>query len=131
MNINSLPTTDETSENHFKGKEADYYFCGDSKQPRDFNRFLRSLAPKLDGYFLEEAIINRYDVGQGMAEHIDRAPFRLNIPIALCDDGDGLYVEEDWIEDEAGVGVVFGANSPRHYVPPVKKQRYIVVYLYA
>lgn len=130
MKINSIPTTKKGSGNHFSGDEADYYFSGDALQPKDFNKFLRSIAPKIDGYFLEEAIINRYDVGQGMAEHIDKALFRINMPIPLCDSGDGLFVGDEWIEDDAGVGNIFGANSPAHYVPPAKHQRYIVVYLY-
>lgn len=129
--INSRPTTKKgESDNHFTGIEADYYFLGDLRQPKAFNQYLRSLAPKLKGYILDEAIINRYEVGQGMAEHIDLDNHRVNMTIPLMEEGDGLFVNGVWHEDVKGRACCFQSPSPPHYVPPVKHKRYLVVYLY-
>jgi len=120
--INSIPT---------KGSNiTDYYFCGDRQQPKAFNEYLRSLAPKIKGTWLGEAVINRYDVGGHMPEHIDHAQYRFNMVIPLCDNGDGLYCGETFHEDDAGNGVIFPARSEPHSVPPVKHRRYVVIFLY-
>ncbi|MGG4591679.1 hypothetical protein ACLPJK_25830 [Pseudomonas aeruginosa] len=131
LKINSLPTTEVGRTDHFfAGTQADYYFCGDANQPPEFNALFRAMAPVIEGHFLTEAIINRYEIGQGMAEHVDRALYRVNLVIPLVECGDGLFVEDVWYEDIAGAGVYFKSNSPRHYVPPVKSQRFLAIYLY-
>lgn len=122
LKINSRPT---------KGQDvSDYYFCGDAQQPKAFNQLLQSLAPEIEGYRLKESIVNRYDPGQYMPEHVDLSHYQFNIVIPLCEAGDGVWVNDQWIEDEAGVAVVFPYKSLPHSVPPVKRQRYVVIYLY-
>lgn len=122
LKINSRPT---------QGTDlADYYFCGDRQQPRAFRDYLWSLAPVVEGATLAEAIINRYDVGQYMPEHVDIARYRYNMVIPLCNAGDGLLIEGVFYPDVPGQGVVFPACSEPHEVPAVKHQRYVVIYLY-
>jgi hypothetical protein len=120
--INSIPTSGTDA--------AEYYFCGDKQQPRDFNAYLRSIAPEIEGATLGEAVINKYPVGGFMSEHIDIAQYRYNMPIPLQSLGDGLFLGDTFIEDDAGVGTIFPAKSPPHEVPVVKHLRYLVIYLY-
>jgi hypothetical protein len=110
--------------------DAHYYFLGDKQQPAEFNALIRSMAPKIEGTELGEALFNRYDVGSFMAEHIDLAQYRYNMVIPLCDNGDGLFIGDTFVVDEPGRATVFPAWSPPHEVPPVKHQRFILIYLY-
>lgn len=120
--INSLPTQgDRTSR---------YYFCGNRQQPQALNEYLRAIAPVIEGARLEEACINRYDVGDYMPEHVDSQPYRYNMVVHLCESGDGIEIEGQFHEDRAGRGVIFAARSVPHAVPPVRQQRYCIVYLY-
>lgn len=120
--INSRPTT--------QGVEASYDFLGDRQQPKEFHTLLCSLAPKYPGYYLAEAIINRYKPGDWMPEHIDIQNYRKNLVIPLCDDGDGLEVEGVFYPDVLGEGVCFSDMSAPHMVPPVKSLRYVAIFLY-
>lgn len=122
LKINSIPTQGTTV--------ADYYFLGDKQQPKEFNVYLRALAPKLEGVVLQEACINRYDVGQYMPEHRDITQHRFNMVIALNEDGDGITILDDFFPDVQGMATIFPYASKPHSVPPVKHQRYIVIYLY-
>lgn len=120
--ISSIPTKG-TNKSH-------YYFCGDRQQPKDFNQAIRAVAPVIEGHELGEVCINRYDVNGYMPEHIDAADYRYNIVVALCEKGDGITVEGEWLEDKAGQAVVFPAFSVPHEVPPVKSKRYVLIFLY-
>jgi len=120
--INSRPTQGS--------KDSDYYFCGDRQQPKEFNKYLRSLAPKIKGTMLGEACINRYDVGGHMPEHIDIATYRYNVVVMLCDQGDGIEIEGVFYSDAPGLAIQFPAKSPPHRVPAVKHQRFVIIYLY-
>lgn len=120
--INSRPTTE--------GVLASYDFLGDRQQPKDFNVLLRSLAPKFPGYFLAEAIINRYKPGDWMPEHIDIQRYRKNIVIPLCEDGDGIEIEGVFHPDVLGMGVCFSDVSAPHAVPRVRSLRYVAIFLY-
>ena len=120
--INSRPT---------KGTNvASYDFLGDRQQPKDFNALLRSLAPKFPGFFLTEAIINRYKPGDYMPEHLDVQTYRKNLVIPLCEDGDGIEIEDVFYPDVLGEGVCFVDNGFRHAVPQVKSLRYVAIFLY-
>lgn len=120
--INSRPTQGVV--------EADYFFCGDRQQPKDFNEFIRSLAPKIPGTLLGEACVNRYLVGGGMPEHIDIAMYRYNVVVTLNALGDGVEINGVFYPDVAGQAVQFPAKSPPHRVPAVKNKRYVIIYLY-
>ncbi len=120
--LNSVPTQGDTT--------ADYYFCGDKQQPKDFNEYLRSLAPKVEGAWLEEAVINRYLPGNYMPEHGDLGKYRYNMVIALNQLGDGVECSGVFHEDVAGEGIIFPSKSEPHRVPPVKHERYVVIFLY-
>lgn len=120
--INSRPTQGT--------KEAHYWFCGDRQQPKDFNQYLRSLAPEIPGVTLAEACINWYQVGSYMPEHIDVCHYMVNMVVNLNDAGDGVEVAGVFHPDVKGRGVVFPAFSPPHRVPPVKNERYVIIYLY-
>lgn len=120
--INSKPTQGVTA--------ASYDFCGDRQQPKDFNAYLRSLAPTIEGAWLAEACINRYLVGGGMPEHVDIARYRYNMVVALNERGDGVINSGVFHEDVAGEGFIYPARSEPHSVPAVKHERYVVIYLY-
>lgn len=120
--INSRPTTGDVV--------ANYDFCGDRQQPKEFNKYLRSIAPKIPGAMLEEACINRYLPGGGMPEHIDIALYRHNIVVSLNDLNDGVEIEGVFYPDVPGRAINFGCKSVPHRVPPVNRTRYVIIYLY-
>ena len=120
--INSRPTT--------QGTIASYDFLGDRQQPKEFNQLLRALAPKYPGLELAEAIINRYQPGDYMPEHIDVQRYRKNLVIPLCADGDGVEIDGVFYPDVLGEGVCFSDVSAPHAVPPVGSLRYVAIFLY-
>ncbi len=111
-------------------KECLYGFLGDVQQPREFNRFLKAIAPTIDGIKPTEHIINRYDPGMYLPGHIDSDIYRANMVVNLVEEGDGIEIEGVFYEDVKGHCKMFPTNSAPHSVPPVKKQRYIIIYLY-
>lgn len=122
LKINSIPT---------KGiVEADYWFLGDGQMPQELKEYLGELAPRIDGFEPTELIVNRYEPGNGMPEHIDKAMYRYNMVIPLSSHGDGLYVEDQFYVDVPGSGLIMPMKSPPHHVPPVKHKRYTLIYLY-
>lgn len=120
--INSIPTQGT--------KEADYWFLGDGQMSSELRECLRTLAPTIDGFKPKELIINRYEVGTGMPEHIDKAFYMHNMVIALSDNNDGLTINGEFIVDQPGKGWIMPIKSPPHAVPPVKHQRFTLIYLY-
>lgn len=120
--INSIPT---------KGTvEADYYFMGDRQMPKELKVALTKIAPIIDGWKPTEICLNRYEIGSGMPEHIDKAMYRHNMVLPLCDHGDGLLVGDKFYVDRPGSGMIMPFKSPPHEVPPVKHRRYTLIYLY-
>ncbi|AEH03579.1 DNA endonuclease [Pseudomonas phage PhiPA3] len=103
---------------------------GDRQQPTELRKFLYDLAPIIDGWKPTEMCLNKYEVGNGMPEHIDLAMYRHNMVIALCDHGDGLLINGEFYVDTPGQGVILPFKSPPHEVPPVKTRRYVLIYLY-
>lgn len=99
--------------------------------PAELRKTLFSLAPNLPRTFVEEVCVNRYEVGFGMPEHIDLAQYQYNMVVALCDNGDGVNIEGVFHVDEPGKGIIFPRKSAPHDVPPVKHQRYVIIFLYA
>lgn len=120
--INSIPT---------KGiSAADYFFMGNNQMPKVLSDILFQLAPTIDGQKPLEACLNRYEIGNGMPEHVDKAMYRHNMVIPLCDHGDGLLVNGEFYVDNPGKGLIMPFVSPPHEVPPVTKRRYTLIYLY-
>lgn len=122
LKINSIPTKGTT--------EADYWFLGDGQMSPELKECLRTLAPTIHGTKPREMIVNRYEVGFGMPEHIDKAMYVHNMVIALSDEGDGLDIEGVFHQDRPGAGWIMPIKSPPHEVPPVKHQRFTLIYLY-
>lgn len=110
--------------------ECHYWICGDKGLPKTLTQEIRSLAPKLRGFDLAELMVNRYNVGDYIGEHRDRHHYFRNLVIPLQANGDGLFIEDVWVEDEAGTGFMFEGIGPVHHVPPVKHKRYCVIFLY-
>lgn len=120
--INSKPVNNDGT--------SDYYFCGDRQQPREFRSLLWSLAPKIDTCILEEACVNWYPVNGYMPSHQDISLYRYNIVVPLQALGDGVIVNDVFHTDVVGRGLVFPAKSAPHSVPPVKQDRYCLIFLY-
>lgn len=99
--------------------------------PKALREYLFAIAPVIEGCFLEEAVVNRYRIGDYMPEHIDLAQYQYNFVIALCGKGDGVEVEGVFVEDDPGYATIFSRKSEPHEVPVVKHLRYILIYLYA
>ena len=115
-----------------EGSTCCYDFCGHKQMPFSLRDELKSLAPKFDGFPLAEIAINRYKVGDFIGKHRDRDLYRLNLVISLQELGDGLLIDDEnmFIEDVIGQGVLIKGVGPVHSVPPVKNQRYSLIYLY-
>lgn len=122
LKINSIPTKGD--------RKADYYFMGDRQMPKDLRATLEHLAPIIDKWKPAEICLNRYEVGNGMPEHIDLAKYRHNMVIPLSNHGDGLQIGETFYVDNPGKGLILPFKSPPHEVPPVKHRRYTLIYLY-
>lgn len=123
LKINSIPTTGTS--------EADYWFLGHNQMPSNLRKALFSLGPKLPRAILEEVCVNKYEVGFGMPEHIDLAQYQYNMVVTLCDNGDGVCIEDIFHKDSPGKGIIFSRKSVRHSVPAVKHKRYVIIFLYA
>lgn len=121
--INSIPT---------KGTDAsDYHFLGHHQMSKEMSEYFFSLAPVIEKAKLAEVCINRYDPGGFMSEHRDSAAFYChNMVIQLSEEGDGIDIMGEFIEDQAGHYTVFPAMSVPHSVPPVKHTRYVMICLY-
>jgi len=114
-----------------EGEKCQYDFCGHSQMPRNLVPFLKNIAPSYKDFFLNEIAINRYKIGDFIGKHRDRHLYRRNLVIALQEEGDGLMIEDNYfLEDKIGQGVLFEGIGPIHAVPPVKKERYSLIYLY-
>jgi len=98
--------------------------------PKELREILWGLAPKIEGCPLAEVCANRYEPGNGMPEHVDRAYYRHNMVIALNNDGDGIEISGVFHPDQPGKGVVFPMRSEPHAVPPVATRRYVLIFLY-
>jgi hypothetical protein len=98
--------------------------------PKDLRDHLFALAPTIDGEKPAEACINRYEIGNGMPEHVDIAMYRHNMVIPLSNNGDGLLVSGKFYVDVPGSGLIMPFKSPPHEVPPVTHRRYTLIYLY-
>jgi hypothetical protein len=115
-----------------EGSTCHYWFCGNAQMTKDDVEFLKSIAPTFDNYWLKEIAVNKYNVGDFIGKHKDKHYYRKNMVIALQDLGDSLYFDDlnETIPDVKGQAVVLDGIGPAHSVPPVKNQRYSLIYLY-
>lgn len=114
------------------GAQCSYDFMGHPNMPYDLKKFVKEICPKRDGYLLSDMVINRYKPGDFIGTHKDRAHFRMNTVIALHEEGDGIYIDEEekFIEDKIGQGITLYGTGPTHSVPAVKNLRHVLIYLY-
>jgi hypothetical protein len=114
------------------GSTCQYDFCGHAQMPLSLREKLKKLSPKYKDFPLAEIAINRYQVGDYIGKHKDRDFYRLNLVVALQQQGDGVFIDDEelFIEDKIGQGVLFKGIGPSHSVPSVKKLRYCLIYLY-
>ena len=111
------------------GATCDYWWLTPAGMPKNISDLLIQHAPRVEGLELSEWIVNRYLPGQYMGKHRDRDPIPYNAVIPLQALGDGLQLEDVFYPDEVGVGTVFEGPTDVHEVPPVKFERYVLVYL--
>lgn len=104
--------------------------------PKHLREKLIAAAPK-HGDYLEEVIVNRYEVGDFLPKHIDSHIYPRFCVVPLCENGDGFSAyfdgkdgEETFYQDRIGKGLLVNGNKLVHEVKPVKHKRYIVLYLY-
>lgn len=114
------------------GEECSYDFMGHTFMPTELKEYLLEIAPREDGYFLGEICINRYKPGDYIGKHKDRAAYRMNRVIALQENGDGIYIDDEdrFIEDVEGQAVTIHGVGPVHSVPPAKNLRHVLIVLY-
>lgn len=109
--------------------ECNYRVCGNERLPPHIYQFLIDRSP-CPTETIGEVVVNKYAIGDWIPEHRDRHPYRQFVVVPLQSKGDGLFVEDKWFEDTAGMGLLFEGISHRHSVPPLKHARYVVVYIY-
>jgi len=91
---------------------------------------LKSLAPEFKGSTLAEVVVNKYEPGDFMPEHVDKTTYTYNVLINLQSSEDGIQIEDTHYPDEEGRAIIFNKLGVRHSVPPVKNLRYTLMYLY-
>lgn len=91
---------------------------------------LKSLAPEFEGSTLAEVVVNKYEPGDFMPEHIDKTTYTYNVLINLQSSEDGIQIEDTHYPDEEGRAIIFNKLGVKHSVPPVKNLRYTLMYLY-
>lgn len=102
--------------------------------PKDLRKRLLEASPSITDHWLQEIIVNKYNVGDFIPPHYDSHMYRKFIVISLCENGDGLTVIENDKEytffDKVGYGIEFSGTMDLHEVKPVKNERYTILYLY-
>jgi len=114
------------------GESCKHDWLGQNKMSKELLDFLTTNAPVFEDFTLEEVCVNRYNEGDYLGKHKDMHMYTKNVVVSLQENGDGLLdcTANKFIEDRIGQGVVFTGVGPLHMVPPVKKERFVVVYLY-
>lgn len=112
------------------GASCDYFYLTDAGQPPELNKLVRSLAPRAPTWHLAECVFNRYLPGQYIGPHRDRDRYQINMVIPLQAEGDGVIIGSDFYRDEIGMATIIQDTGPVHEVPPVNKERYVLIYLY-
>lgn len=102
--------------------------------PKNIYEMLKLAAPTIQDHWLEEIVINKYNIGDSIPPHYDKHLYRKFVLIFLSESGDGLTIhhndKEIFIEDKLGYGLEFTGVDTLHEVKPVKHKRYSLIYLY-
>lgn len=119
---------------------ANYDLLFDRVLTEEERTFLRQFAPRFHDAVLQTQVINRYPVGGFLCDHTDRQNAKYNTIIPLQSNGDGLRyymrserdqkLEELFLEDMAGRCTVVTDAFIIHGVPPVKKERYVLISIF-
>jgi hypothetical protein len=114
------------------GATCHYDFCGHAQMSAEVKSTLKLLAPKFKDFTLAEVCVNRYNITDYIGKHRDRHIYRRNLVISMQELGDGLLLDEtnEMVNDKIGQAVLFEGIGPIHSVPPVKNQRFSLIYLY-
>ena len=91
---------------------------------------LTDMAPTFEGAKLAEVVVNKYEPGDYMPDHLDKTTYTHNVLINLQSSEDGIQIEDTHYPDEEGRAVIFNKIGVRHSVPPVKNLRYTLISLY-
>lgn len=111
-------------------RSCSYKCCLNKSIPQNLYNRLLDLAPKFKDAKVAEIVINKYDPGDYLPNHLDRTPYIYNCIIQLSEEGDGVTIEETFVPDKKGTCIVFESIGPWHEVKPVKNKRYVLIYLY-
>ena len=113
-------------------EDCKHDWIGHVNLPKSLLKILLEYAPQFEDYYLQEICANRYNIGDYLGKHKDMHLYRKNVVVSLQQDGDGLidHNANKFIEDKIGQGVIFTGVGPLHEVPPVKQERFVVIYLY-
>lgn len=114
----------------YAGETCHYSWSGPKSLPAEFYASLVDIAPKFDGLDLYEACVNKYMPGDYIGRHRDRDGCVLNVTVPLQTGGDGVIVDEVFYQDQVGSGNLLYQTGPAHSVPPVKHERYVLIFLY-
>lgn len=113
-------------------EQCGYDFLSYPAMPDELKQYVREIAPRPDGYIITDIVINRYNPGDYIGKHLDRASYRMNKVIALQQKGDGIRIDDDdlFVEDVKGQSVTLFGAGPVHSVPAAKSLRHVLIYLY-
>lgn len=113
-------------------QQCGYDFLSYPAMPDELKEYVRAIAPRPEGYYITDIVINRYQPGDYIGKHLDRASYRMNKVIALQQNGDGIRIDEDdlFVEDVKGQSVTLFGAGPIHSVPAAKSLRHVLIYLY-
>jgi hypothetical protein len=114
----------------YPGESCRYHWAGPNTLPKELYRSLLDIAPKHPELDLYEACVNRYEPGDYIGRHRDRDGCILNVTVPLQADGDGLLVDDVFYPDVIGQGNLLYKSGPAHSVPPAKRSRYVLIFLY-
>lgn len=114
----------------YPGETCHYRWIGPGMFPKDLYDRLLELAPKREDWVLCEICANKYLPGDYIGKHRDRDMYQINLVIPIQTGEDGVEVEGEFKADVAGQANIFYNTGPAHTVPAVKKERYLLIFLY-
>ena len=110
------------------GEVGAYHSIGDKSLPKDLLEDLRKIAPKKD-LPLTKIVVNKYRVGDWIPPHNDDVGPAYCSTLHLEDSDEGLSYEGGFSKNKAGWTKEYPTDLI-HWVEPVIKPRYTIIYLY-
>ena len=114
-----------------QGASCDYGWLTKHSMPKAVSAMIQQSSPVSPDMYLADWAVNRYLPGQFIGPHRDRDPYPFNVVVPLQALGDGVVVGGEFFPDEVGWATIFEGATPVHEVPPVKNERYVLIYLLA